>query len=156
MKIFKKLLPLFLAAVLLTGAFAAFSACVLSVPPEEEEPGGGGERPEPALGAAYPTRFVYQDRVYTINRELESEDVGLTDRLIGIWVNAEDYEEYKTKYPDMEFVIDTENLLFTGNYNNIFYLYAAENYPIEQCIVVWGGGIIGVVGCFASDLFVEQ
>lgn len=155
MKILKKLLPVLLAAVLLTGAFAAFSACVLSVPPEEEGPDRDSQGPIPVPEARFPTRFVYQDRVYTINRELEREDVGLTDCLIGMWVNAEDYEEYKAQYPDMEFVIDANNLLLNEKYNNSFYFYEAEKYLVEQCMVLTRGDSF-FLDVFTSDLFIEQ
>lgn len=158
MKILKKLLPVLLAAVLLTGAIAAFSACAPiepNIPPEEEEPGGGVGIEDIPMGA-FLNQFVYQDRIYLLDWALESDDVGFIDQLIGMWINAEDYEEYKAQYPDMEFVVDTNNSLFNRKHNNTFYLYSAKNYPIEQCIILQANKFNHVVGVFTSNLFVEQ
>ena len=155
MKILKKLLPVLLAAVLLTGAFAAFSACAPiepNIPPEEEEPGGGqGDQ----IGYwLLPQEFVFRGVRYTISSELRYDDIVMTEEVIGMCVREDDYERYREEYPDMEFWVDTENKMFNHRSGDKFYICVVENYPIEQCVILRDDR--QVCGIFSSDLLVVE
>lgn len=142
MKIFKKLLPVLLAAVLLTGAIAAFSACAPiepNIPPEEEEPWGLHNDKGPAvLGLRVPNSILFREVIY--KKGDFQDNAILIDQWIGVLCNAEDYDTCRAKYPDKEIAVDPENELINkiNGSGDICFLYSAEGYPEEEYILVCG------------------
>ena len=136
MKIFKKWLPLLLAAVLLTGAFAAFSACAPiepNIPPEEEEPGGGHPLIVEIDVAVSP--LLFEDVVYELSPWVEG--IKRTDDLIGLYVDRVSIWQYWGEYQDIGLATWLSDPIFERYYDNEFFIYSVEGYPVEQCIMLY-------------------
>ncbi len=156
MKFVKKLLPVLLAASMLAGACAAFAACAPAVLPEpeqpEEDPGDDGF---PLIGYFnLPDGFVFRDVRYEITYDVLFEDLILTEDAIAVCVRENDHEYYREMFLDMEFCFDTKNEMYSNYYGDYFYVCPVENYPVEQCVVLWSE--IEACGVFVSDLFVME
>lgn len=139
MKIFKKLLPMLLAAVLLTGAFAACAACAPSEPdtptnPEEELDGLVDD--EPVLAMSMPRNIQFRNSIYGFGY-FQDDSVSIV-KWIGVLCKAEDYDTCRAKYPDKEIAVDPENELVNHMNDDICFIYSAKGYPKENYILVCG------------------
>ena len=144
-----------LTELLLAGSCAAFAACApagpaVSDPPEDPDEGKGN-----LLGYyKLPQEFDFRGVHYEIGNEVRWHDLVLTEDVIGMCIRAEDYEKYREKYPAMEFWVDAENKMSNNYCGDKFYICSVENYPVEQCVVLWDDR--QACGIFVSDLFVME